>query len=147
MSSETEKNLEECEKRLERLYAEVENIGAYKAAEMLAKLDEAQEKCIKSSEVYREVLEKSAINGCIPDRRLLDELTRAYSDYIASVPGYISSKNGLGDARAEYERLSDKIFEGNRFDTDVEKIGEKLDGLCERAQMLSDKVKKSIYQE
>ncbi|MBR5307982.1 MAG: AAA family ATPase [Clostridia bacterium] len=141
-ASETEKKLSECESRLERLYSEAENISAYKASEMLERLNEAKEKSDRSEEIYRETAEKSAINGFIPDRRFLDELTRTYSDYIASVPDCISSKSNLDDAKEEHDRLLATLYEGNGFKGSAEEVGQTVNGLCEKADELCAKAKR-----
>ena len=150
--SETEKKLDEINKRLERLYSEAENIEAYKAAELLSKLETAENKLRSSQTDYSDTIKRYAVKDFVPDRKFLDDLTRAYSEYMSVVPEYISGEKELEALNEEYEEVritshDHLILTGNyyEFGHNAEigpPKGIHIEPLLEEAKELSGGVKK-----
>ncbi len=141
-AEETEKKLAVTNGRLEALYREAENIEAYKAAELLEKIDLAEAKTKNSEGIYRATAQRCSIGDFLPDRRYLDELTRAYSAYMLSVPEAANAERELARLNSEYSAAVDNIHDGTGFDASIDTDSTGIYEMLEKARELHKKAKK-----
>jgi len=140
--SETERKYAENTERLEKIYAESDNIEAYKACETLEKISAAEKKYRASADRYFEASKHYAIGGFVPDRIYLDSLSRACSDYSSALPELAASERELREAEKRYSELAEKLHESNNFGTEIEKDSSVVENVYDSAVKLSGKVKK-----
>lgn len=139
-AQETEKKLSETDGRLEKLYSEMENLDAYRASELLEKIDSAMADCDKAKHIYSEKLSTCAINGMVPDREFLGGLESAHSEYLSVLPQYVSAKASVEYSEREYEAAVAKLHEGNSFDEQAETDDTEIRELFENADKLKNAV-------
>ncbi len=141
-ASETEKSLELTCERLEKLYLEAQNIEAYKASELLEKIEYAENRFRESEKIYSETAQRCTRNGFIPDRKYLDELTKAHSDCVVAEPEYKAAQKELSELVLKYNATVEKIHEGNSFDGSIDSDSTLTLQVMEEAQELHSKAKK-----
>ncbi len=141
-AEETEKRIKENTAQLEKLYAESENIAAYEAEERLSKIRAAKEKC----EVCRAALEKAQMQAkCgdfLPDRKYLDELIKAFSEYLSASPDMIRAQSELSDSENKLALEMANLHADSSFGDELSGGAEYVYGVLEKAQELDKKRKK-----
>ena len=140
--SEAEKNLAQTNSHLDGLYAEAENIEAYRACELLEKIEESQSKYRDSEEEYLAVTKNVSRNGFVPDRQYLDRLSELYSDFRITIPEYISSERELETARLEYQSQTGRIHDGNKFDLSIDTDDSAVKSILFKAKKIVSDIKK-----
>lgn len=140
--SETEKNLSQTNSHLEGLYAEAENIEAYRACVLLEKIEEAQAKYRDSEEEYLAVKKAVSRNGFVPDRQYLDKVSALYSDCRIAMPEYISAERELETAHLEYKSQTDRIHEGNKFDSGIDADDSVVKSVVHKAEKTMSDIKR-----
>ncbi len=118
---ETEKRININSEQLSVLIAEAENIDAYEAEAMLEKIRDAEDRCKECETALDAANKKSLRNGFLPDRKYLDELTKAFSEYLAASPDMIRAQSELSECEGRLRLMLGKLHTGNNF-------GEKLEG-------------------
>lgn len=120
-AEETEKIIKSNSMQLSGLYSEIENIDAYEAEEMLSKISESEDKCKQCEGALEKAKKNAERNGFLPDRKYLDELTKAFSEYLAASPDLINAKSELSECEGRYRLMLGKLHAGNEFGEIVEK--------------------------
>ncbi len=141
-ASEAEKSLALANERLQKLYAEAENMEAYRAGELLEKIENTEREYAVSEEAYRKTLEECTRNGFVPDRKYLDETVKYYSDCTVAIPELKAAKAEYSGALARYGSEIARIHEGNSFDSSVDTDDTKVKELLAKVKMLSESVGK-----
>lgn len=141
-AEETEKKLTLTNERLEALYREAQNIEAYRAGELLEKIELAEEKMKNSEYTYLSAVKRCSVDGFLPDRSYLDELTRVHSAYVLSVPEAANAERELARLNSEYSASAYSIHNGTRFDTSIDTDSTEIDEILEKARKLHAKRKK-----
>jgi len=141
-AEETEKKLAVTDKRLEALYREDENISAYKAAELLGKIELAHAKMTGSEKIYGDIVKRCSVNGFVPDRGYIDTLTRAHSAYMLSIPEAANAEKELELLTSEYSSVIAGIHESGGFDASIETDNTQTSQVLEKARELHTKAKK-----